>query len=40
MTSAAFLPAILVPLVGLIFPAISMALFFLYISYDNIYIID
>lgn len=39
MTSA-FLPAILVPLVGLIFPAISMALFFLYISYDNLYIVD
>jgi photosystem I subunit 8 len=34
--AAAFLPSILVPLVGLIFPAFSMALFFLYISLDNI----
>ena len=31
-----FLPAILVPLVGLIFPAFSMALFFIYISVDDI----
>ena len=28
--AATFLPSILVPLVGLIFPAFSMALFFLY----------
>ena len=34
--TAAFLPAILVPLVGLVFPAISMALFFIYISVDDI----
>jgi len=31
-----FLPAILVPLVGLVFPAISMALFFIYVSLDDI----
>ena len=35
MTST-FLPSILVPIVGLIFPAISMALFFIYISIDDI----
>ena len=34
--TAAFLPAILVPLVGLVFPALSMALFFIYISVDDI----
>jgi photosystem I subunit 8 len=34
--SAAFLPSILVPLVGLVFPAFSMALFFIYISLDDI----
>jgi photosystem I subunit 8 len=34
--AAAFLPSILVPLVGLIFPAFSMALFFLYVSTDDI----
>ena len=34
--TAAFLPAILVPIVGLVFPAISMALFFMYISIDDI----
>jgi photosystem I subunit 8 len=34
--AAAFLPSILVPLIGLVFPAFSMALFFLYISLDNI----
>ena len=28
--TAAFLPSILVPIVGIIFPAFSMALFFLY----------
>nr|7Y7A_I7 Chain I7, Photosystem I reaction center subunit VIII [Porphyridium purpureum]7Y7A_Io Chain Io, Photosystem I reaction center subunit VIII [Porphyridium purpureum] len=30
--TAAYLPPILVPLVGLIFPAISMALLFIYIE--------
>jgi photosystem I subunit 8 len=34
--TAAFLPSILVPIVGLIFPAFSMALFFLYIENDDI----
>jgi len=34
--AATFLPSILVPLVGLIFPALSMALFFIYISVDEI----
>lgn len=34
--TAAFLPAIFVPLVGLVFPAFSMALFFVYISLDDI----
>jgi photosystem I subunit 8 len=34
--TTAFLPSILVPLVGIVFPAVSMALFFLYISLDNI----
>jgi len=34
--AASFLPAILVPIVGLVFPALSMALFFLYISLDDI----
>ena len=34
--SAAFLPSILVPIVGLVFPALSMALFFLYVSSDDI----
>ncbi|QXE46200.1 photosystem I reaction center subunit VIII (plastid) [Nitzschia inconspicua] len=34
--TAAFLPAILVPLVGLVFPALSMALFFIYSSIDDI----
>jgi len=34
--AAAFLPSILVPVVGLIFPAFSMALFFLYIQADHI----
>nr|YP_010537295.1 photosystem I reaction center subunit VIII [Hemiaulus sinensis]QXM17934.1 photosystem I reaction center subunit VIII [Chaetoceros laevisporus]UYC31082.1 photosystem I reaction center subunit VIII [Hemiaulus sinensis] len=34
--AAAFLPSILVPIVGLIFPAFSMALFFLYIQTDDI----
>ena len=34
--AASFLPSILVPIVGLIFPAFSMALFFLYIQTDDI----
>mmetsp|Transcript_355 Transcript_355/g.801 ORF Transcript_355/g.801 Transcript_355/m.801 type:complete len:124 (-) Transcript_355:309-680(-) len=34
--TAAYLPAIMVPLVGLIFPAFSMALFFLYSQQDDI----
>lgn len=34
--TAAYLPSILVPLVGLIFPAISMALLFIYIEQENI----
>ena len=34
--AATFLPSILVPIVGLIFPAFSMALFFLYIQNDDI----
>jgi photosystem I subunit 8 len=34
--TAEFLPSILVPLVGLIFPAFSMALFFIFISVDDV----
>jgi photosystem I subunit VIII len=34
--AAAFLPSILVPIVGLVFPALTMALFFLYISIDDV----
>ena len=34
--TAAFLPSILVPIVGLVFPAFSMALFFIFISFDDI----
>jgi photosystem I subunit 8 len=34
--TAAFLPAILVPLVGLVFPALSMAVFFLFVQVDDI----
>ena len=34
--ASAFLPAILVPIVGLVFPAFSMALFFLYAEADDI----
>mmetsp|Transcript_24748 Transcript_24748/g.27701 ORF Transcript_24748/g.27701 Transcript_24748/m.27701 type:complete len:131 (-) Transcript_24748:269-661(-) len=34
--TAAFLPAIMVPLVGLVFPAFSMALFFLFSQQDDI----
>nr|YP_010448241.1 photosystem I subunit VIII [Symbiochloris sp. SG-2018]UTQ75722.1 photosystem I subunit VIII [Symbiochloris sp. SG-2018] len=34
--AASYLPSILVPLVGLIFPAISMAALFLYIEEQQI----
>jgi photosystem I subunit 8 len=34
--AASFLPSILVPIVGLVFPAITMALLFIYISIDDI----
>lgn len=34
--TATFLPAIFVPIVGIIFPAFSMALFFIYVSADDI----
>jgi photosystem I subunit 8 len=34
--AAAFLPSMLVPIVGIIFPAFSMALFFLYVQTDDI----
>ena len=34
--AATFLASILVPIVGLVFPAISMALFFIYVSIDDI----
>jgi len=34
--SAAFLPAILVPVVGIVFPAFSMALFFLYTQANDL----
>ena len=34
--AASFLPSILVPIVGLVFPALSMALWFIYISIDDI----
>jgi photosystem I subunit 8 len=37
--AAAFLPSILVPIVGLVFPALSMALFFIYVSIDDIRLI-
>jgi photosystem I subunit VIII len=33
---ASYFPSILVPLVGIIFPAISMALLFIYIEKDDI----
>ena len=32
---ASFLPSILVPLVGLVFPAVAMALFFVYIEREE-----
>jgi photosystem I subunit 8 len=34
--AASFLPSILVPIVGLVFPALTMALFFIYISVDDV----
>lgn len=34
--TAAFLPAIMVPLVGLVFPGLSMALFFLYSQKEDL----
>lgn len=34
--NASYLPSILVPLVGIIFPGLSMALLFLYIEEENI----
>nr|YP_008474573.1 photosystem I reaction center subunit VIII [Marsilea crenata]AGI51497.1 photosystem I reaction center subunit VIII [Marsilea crenata] len=34
--TASYLPSILVPLVGLVFPAITMTLLFLYIERDEI----
>ena len=34
--AAAFLPSVLVPIVGLVFPALSMALFFIFVSIDDI----
>ncbi len=32
--AASFLPSVLVPLVGLVFPAVAMALLFVYIEAD------
>jgi photosystem I subunit VIII len=34
--AASFLPSILVPLTGLVFPAVAMAFMFLYIERDDI----
>nr|QCI07848.1 photosystem I reaction center subunit VIII [Pleonosporium borreri] len=34
--SASYLPSILVPLTGIIFPGLSMALLFLYIEQDTV----
>jgi|TARA_B110000977_G_scaffold43925_1_gene59655 photosystem I subunit 8 len=34
--TAAYLPSILVPIVGLIFPAFAMALFFMYTQQDSV----
>ncbi|MGJ3245989.1 MAG: photosystem I reaction center subunit VIII [Elainellaceae cyanobacterium] len=33
--SASFLPSIMVPLVGLVFPAVAMALLFIYIQRED-----
>nr|YP_009546356.1 photosystem I subunit VIII [Gelidium gabrielsonii]AYO27704.1 photosystem I subunit VIII [Gelidium gabrielsonii] len=34
--AASYLPSILVPLVGIIFPGLGMALLFMYIEEDNV----
>ena len=34
--TASYLPSILVPLVGIVFPGVAMALLFLYIEKDDI----
>jgi photosystem I subunit 8 len=34
--TAAYLPSILVPLVGIVFPALAMGFFFVYIEQDDI----
>nr|YP_010726412.1 photosystem I reaction center subunit VIII [Hypnea spinella]YP_010902820.1 photosystem I reaction center subunit VIII [Hypnea flava]YP_010904213.1 photosystem I reaction center subunit VIII [Catenella fusiformis]WCH54874.1 photosystem I reaction center subunit VIII [Hypnea flava]WCH57464.1 photosystem I reaction center subunit VIII [Catenella fusiformis]WDY84887.1 photosystem I reaction center subunit VIII [Hypnea spinella] len=34
--TASYLPSILVPLVGIVFPGLTMALLFLYIETENI----
>jgi len=34
--TASFLPSILVPIVGIVFPGLAFALFFLYIEQDEI----
>nr|YP_009745214.1 photosystem I subunit VIII [Halymenia maculata]QIG87224.1 photosystem I subunit VIII [Halymenia maculata] len=34
--TASYLPSILVPLVGIVFPGLSMSLLFLYIEEENI----
>jgi photosystem I subunit 8 len=36
LMASAFLPSILVPLVGLVFPAVAMASMFLYIEKEQI----
>lgn len=33
--AASFLPSILVPIVGLVFPAVTMALLFIYIEHED-----
>ena len=34
--TAAYLPSILVPLIGIVFPALAMGFFFVYIDQDDI----
>lgn len=34
--TASYLPSILVPIIGIIFPGLSMALLFIYIEQDSI----
>jgi|TARA_B110000977_G_scaffold199675_1_gene287795 photosystem I subunit 8 len=34
--TAAYLPSILVPLIGIVFPALAMGFFFVYIEQDDI----